>query len=91
MEQKIRHKAGQPEVFHQTWEWTPSVHSGQQGSLQIQGIQPTLGDLVKEPDTGDYSGLLTTPWPHICYAGSALEKLAFGITAGVVVLGKHVV
>lgn len=66
------------------------MHSGQQGSLQIQGVQPTLGDLVKEPDTGDCSGPLTTPRPHICDAGSALEKLAFGITAWEVVPGKHV-
>lgn len=30
-----------------------------------------------------------TPGPHICDGSSASKKLAFGIKAGVVVLGKH--
>lgn len=60
-ELKVRHKAGQSGVFHQTWEWTlwhtPLSAFRAAGASANPGTQPTPGDPVEEPDTGDSSGL----------------------------------
>lgn len=92
MELKVRHK--QANLAFSTRPGSgpsgipPSVHSGLQGPLRTHpGTQPTPGDPVEEPDTGDSSGPSPTPGPHICDAGSALKTLAFESTAGVEVLG----
>lgn len=94
MELKVRHKAGQSGVSHQTWEWTlwhtPPLSAFRAAGASVNPpgeTQPTPGDPVEEPDIGDSSGPSPTPWPHICDAGSALKTLAFGSTAGVEVLG----
>lgn len=99
MELKIRHKAGQSEVFHQTWEGTlcappphhpspPSSAFRAAGRLRIPG-----GCLAWETHQGTGCwGLPTPAHPHqgltSLSGGSAHKKLVFGMKAGVVILDK---